>query len=84
MKIKPNHKPMIKKKNLTPQEELDEEYMRAFINSFLSPEYDDFIPLEDDSYFEKIYGKANWAKTKEKWQEKPEDEKGINLEDRKG
>jgi len=55
---------MIKKQTLTLQEKLDEEYLRAYINSFLSPEYDDHIPLEDDSYFEKIYGKENWAKTK--------------------
>ncbi len=58
---------MIKKQTLTLQEKLDQEYLRAFINSFLSPEYDDHIPLEDDSYFEKIYGKEHWAKTKEKW-----------------
>lgn len=45
----------------------DKELLRAYINSFLSPEYDDHIPIEDDSYFEKIYGKEHWAKTKEKW-----------------
>jgi hypothetical protein len=58
---------MIKKQTLTLQEKLDKEYLRAFINSFLSPEYDDHIPIEDDSYFEKIYGKEHWAKTTEKW-----------------
>ncbi len=42
----------------------DKELVRAYLNSFLSPEYDDHIPIEDDSYFEKIYGKERWAKTK--------------------
>jgi hypothetical protein len=66
---------MIKKQTLTLQEKLDQEYLRAYINSFLSPEYDDTLSLEDDSYFEKIYGKENWANRCEERKKKDEEEK---------
>lgn len=53
----------------------DKELLRAFVNSFLSPELDDTTSLEDDSYFEKIYGKENWAKRCEERKKKTEEEK---------
>lgn len=55
--------------------EVNKELDRAYINSFLSPEYDDILSLEDDSYFEKIYGKENWAKRCEERKKKDEEEK---------
>ncbi|MCS5488902.1 hypothetical protein [Algoriphagus limi] len=42
--------------------EFEKELDRAFVNVFLSPKYDDHISLEDDSFFEKIYGKENFEK----------------------
>lgn len=75
---------MIKKQTLTPQEELDKEYMRAYINSFLSPEYDQHIPLVDESYFQHIYGKVGNAKMNKLIKFSPEEEKNQNSKEGKG
>lgn len=53
----------------------DKELDRAFVNSFLSPEMDDTISLEEDSYFEKIYGKERWAARCKEQKKKTDDEK---------
>ncbi|NVJ85781.1 MAG: hypothetical protein HWE15_05705 [Algoriphagus sp.] len=62
----------MKKKNREPENEEDrelksandKELFRAYINSFLSPDKDEHISLEDDSFFEKIYGKEGYQKMK--------------------
>ncbi|WP_332913280.1 hypothetical protein [Algoriphagus boritolerans] len=40
----------------------DEELDRDLRNLYLDPDKDQHIPLEDDEYFHKIYGKERWEK----------------------
>ncbi|SEG33777.1 hypothetical protein [Algoriphagus boritolerans] len=42
----------------------DEELDRDLRNLYLDPDKDQHIPLEDDEYFHKIYGKERWEKIK--------------------
>ena len=65
----------MKKKQNQPESEEDKELQRAYVNSFLSPDYDDHIPLVDESYFHKIYGKENYEKMKAERQKKTKEEK---------
>ncbi|TDQ15201.1 hypothetical protein DFQ04_3087 [Algoriphagus boseongensis] len=53
----------------------DKELLRAFINSFQSPENDDHISLEGDNYFENIYGKEGYAEMKSDREKKVLEEK---------
>lgn len=55
---------MRKKKSSSPNPEEDKELLRAFINAFQAPENEDPISLEDDSFFEKIYGIEELSKRK--------------------
>lgn len=55
---------MRKKKSISSNPEEDKELLRAFINAFQAPENEDPISLEDDNYFEKIYGKEELSKRK--------------------
>lgn len=67
---------LMKKKSIVKTHNVsDKELDRAFVNSFLSPELDDHISLEDDSYFEKIYGKERWTERCEEHKKKTEEEK---------
>ncbi|WP_100629828.1 hypothetical protein [Algoriphagus formosus] len=61
---------MTKKVEPSLKEQLDKEYRRAYINSFLSPEYDEHIPVVDESFFEKMYGKERYQKMKERLAER--------------
>lgn len=74
----------MKDENKLPETELEKELRRAYINSFLSPEYDQHIPLVDESYFEHIYGIVGNAKMNRLIKFSPEEEKSQNPKERKG
>ncbi|WP_026951133.1 hypothetical protein [Algoriphagus mannitolivorans] len=57
---------MKKKPSNSPDPEEDKNLLRAFINAFQAPENDDHISLEDDSYFERIYGKEGYREMKKR------------------
>ncbi|WP_209332438.1 hypothetical protein [Lunatimonas salinarum] len=59
-----------KKMNIT-NEELD----RDIRNLYLDPDKDQHIPLVDDEYFYKIYGKENFEKMKAEREEMIKEEK---------
>lgn len=44
----------------------EKELERAARNLFLDPEKDDTLSLEDDTFFENIYGKENFRKMEER------------------
>lgn len=54
----------MKKKNNQSESEEEKELSRAYINSFLSPEYDDHIPIVGWDELEKLYGKEDIDKQK--------------------
>ncbi len=53
----------------------DKELDRDIRNLYLDPDKDQHIPLEDDEYFHKIYGKEYWEKRKEERRKKTLEEK---------
>ena len=54
----------MKNKPKKTETEYEKELRRAYVNAFLSPEKDDTVSLEDDTFFENLYGKENFKKMK--------------------
>lgn len=55
----------------------DEELVRDLRNLYLDPDKDQHIPLEDEEYFHKIYGKERWEKIKSDRAERGKEKKNI-------
>ncbi len=73
----------MKDENKLPETKLEKELDRAYINSLLSPEYDQHVPLVDESYFEHIYGIVGNAKMNRLTKFSPDEEKGQKPKERK-